>query len=79
MRISRRSFLRAGASTGLLAALAACSDKVYSSAGDKPEISVAAVPPAAVGQLPAPEAVRTKFAMVGDSITKASTASLTEA
>ncbi len=71
--------MRAGASTGLLAALAACSDKVYSSAGDKPEISVAAVPPAAVGQLPAPEAVRTKFAMVGDSITKASTASLTEA
>jgi len=79
MRISRRSFLRAGASTGLLAVLAACSDKVYSSASDKQEIPVASVPPAAVGQLPAPEVVPTKFAMVGDSITKASTPSLTEA
>ena len=79
MRISRRSFLRAGASTGLLAALASCSDKVYSSASDQKEIQVASVPPAAVGQLPAPEAVRTKFAMVGDSITKASSQSLTDA
>jgi lysophospholipase L1-like esterase len=79
MRINRRSFLRAGASTGLLAALAACSDKVYSSASDKQAIPVASLPPASVGRLPAPEAVRTKFAMVGDSITKASTESLTEA
>ena len=35
--------------------------------------------PAGVGQLPAPEVVPTKFAMVGDSITKASTETLTEA
>ena len=70
--------MRAGASTGLLAALAACSDKVYSSASDKPVVSVASLPPAAVGQLPAVEVVPTKFAMVGDSITKASKASLTE-
>jgi lysophospholipase L1-like esterase len=79
MRISRRSFLRAGASTGALAALAACGDKVYSSASDNQQVPVASVPPAAVGQLPAAEVVPTKFAMVGDSITKASTASLTEA
>ncbi len=71
--------MRAGASTGLLAALASCSEKVYSSASDKQEIPVASVPPAGVGQLPAAEAVRTKFAMVGDSITKASTPSLTDA
>jgi lysophospholipase L1-like esterase len=79
MRISRRSFLRAGASAGVLAALSACSEKVYSSASDKPGAAPASLPPAGVGQLPAPEAVRTKFAMVGDSITKASTKTLTEA
>ena len=79
MRISRRSFLRAGASTGLLAALASCGEKVYSSASDRQEVPVASVPPAGVGQLPAPETVPTRFAMVGDSITKASSANLTQA
>ncbi|MGZ4702563.1 MAG: twin-arginine translocation signal domain-containing protein, partial [Ilumatobacteraceae bacterium] len=36
MPMSRRTFLRAGASTGLLAALAACGSTVRSSAKDKP-------------------------------------------
>jgi lysophospholipase L1-like esterase len=83
MQISRRSLLRAGASTGLLAALAACGDGgVRSSASDKQGSPDAPLSPEGVGLLPAPEAAdtaRTKFAMVGDSITKASSKSLTEA
>ena len=74
MRISRRTFLRAGASTGLLAALAACSEKLNSTATDK---SGAPSSPAEVGPLPAAVVERTKFAMVGDSITKASSKPLT--
>ncbi len=75
MRISRRGLLRAGASTGLLAVLAACGDNgVHSSAANK---SGAPSSPTGVGRLPAPEVARTKFAMVGDSITKASSKSLT--
>jgi lysophospholipase L1-like esterase len=79
MPISRRSFLRAGASTGLLAALAACAQKVQSSATDKS--FTADTPQAEVGPLPlpAPEVARTKFAMVGDSITRASSKPLTAA
>ena len=79
MRISRRTLLRAGASTGLLAAIAACGDGgVRSSASDKNGTSAEPSSPIGVGRLPAPEvAARTKFAMVGDSITKASTKSLT--
>jgi ABC-type glycerol-3-phosphate transport system substrate-binding protein len=79
MRISRRALLRAGASTGLLAVLAACGDSaVHSSAADKDGTTPEPAPQTGVGRLPAPEVVRTKFAMVGDSITKASTKSLTE-
>ncbi len=75
MRISRRGLLRAGVSTGLLAVLAACGDNgVHSSASNK---SGAPSSPTGVGRLPAPEVARTKFAMVGDSITKASSKSLT--
>ncbi|MEP7203979.1 MAG: GDSL-type esterase/lipase family protein [Ilumatobacteraceae bacterium] len=80
MRISRRTLLlRAGASTGLFAAIAACGDGgVRSSASDKNgTISRPAAPPR-VGNLPAPEVNHTKFAMVGDSITKASSKHLTE-
>jgi lysophospholipase L1-like esterase len=83
MRISRRSLLRAGASTGLLAVLAACGDSgVRSAASDKDGLPQPPLSPEGVGKLPAPEAApptaRTKFAMVGDSITKASAKSLTE-
>jgi lysophospholipase L1-like esterase len=77
MRISRRSFLRAGASTGLVAALAACAQKVQSSATDKSVTAESSQ--AEVGPLPAPVVSRTKFAMVGDSITKASLKPLTAA
>ena len=77
MRISRRSLLRAGASTGLLAVLAACADGgVHSSATDRNGTGDV------IGRgrpLPAAVANRTKFAMVGDSITKASSQSLTAA
>ena len=66
--------MRAGASTGLLAALAACSERLNSTATDK---SGAASSPAEVGPLPAAAVERTKFAMVGDSITKASSKPLT--
>jgi len=76
MRISRRAFLRAGASAGLLAAVSACVDgDVHSTASDKPGLPAA---PTGVGVLPAAQATRTKFAMVGDSITKASSAALTK-
>ena len=78
MRISRRSLLRAGASTGVLAVLAACGDNgVHSSASNKGGVPDAPSSPAGVGELPAPETPRTKFAMVGDSITRASSKSLT--
>jgi lysophospholipase L1-like esterase len=77
MHISRRTLLRAGASTGLLAALAACGDAgVRSSASDKNGTKPATAPSATgVGRLPAQQQ-RTKFGMVGDSITKASSSSL---
>ena len=76
MRISRRTLLRAGASTGLLAVLAACGDSgVRSAASNKSRSSPS---PTGVGVLPAAaEQTRSKFAMVGDSITKASTKPLT--
>jgi hypothetical protein len=76
MPISRRSFLRAGASTGLLAALAACAGDVHSSAKDKVGVGAAQ---AEIGPLPAAVGGvdRTRFAMVGDSITRASTKPLT--
>ncbi len=78
MRISRRCLLRAGASTGLLAVLAACGDNgVHSSASNKAGTADLPSLPVAVGQLPAAQKARTKFAMVGDSITKASAKSLT--
>jgi lysophospholipase L1-like esterase len=79
MRISRRTFLRAGASAGFLAAVAACGDNgVRSAASNKNAPSAAQPLPTGVGKLPAAAAVtRTKFAMVGDSITKASSKSLT--
>jgi len=77
MQISRRSLLRAGASSGLLALLAACgADGVHTQASDKNTTTVRSSP-SGVGRLPAPEARRTKFAMVGDSITKASSTALT--
>src|SRR5262245_56786271 len=73
--MTRRTLLRAGASTGLLAALAACGDSgVRSSASNKNSRTS----PTGVGVLPAAEHSRTKFAMVGDSITKASTKPLTD-
>jgi lysophospholipase L1-like esterase len=79
MRISRRSLLRAGASSGLLALLAACGgDGVHTQASDKNSTAGGRSSPSGVGKLPAPEARRTKFAMVGDSITKASSTALTE-
>jgi lysophospholipase L1-like esterase len=72
MRITRRALLRAGASTGLLATLAACAKQVQSSAPD-PSIVGDTSPPLVIGPLPgAPKVGHTKFAMVGDSITKAS-------
>jgi TAT (twin-arginine translocation) pathway signal sequence len=83
MQISRRSLLRAGASTGLLAALAACTrNEPRSSASDLEGLPEALPSPEGVGLLPVaetPTTARTKFAMVGDSITKASSKSLTEA
>jgi hypothetical protein len=77
MRISRRALLRAGASTGLLAAIAACTEKAQSAASDQAPGTPSS--PAKIGPLPAasPEVDRTKFAMVGDSITKASSKPLT--
>ncbi|MEP7047716.1 MAG: GDSL-type esterase/lipase family protein [Ilumatobacteraceae bacterium] len=77
MQINRRALLRAGASTGLLAVLAACGDGgVRSSASDKNIVDTQPAPQTGVGVLPAPEVSRTKFAMVGDSITKASSVAL---
>lgn len=79
MQISRRTLLRAGASTGLLAVVAACSEGgVRSSASEKNGTIAEPAAPTGVGKLPAPEVTRTKFAMVGDSITKASSKTLTE-
>jgi len=82
MRISRRAFLRAGAPAGLLAVLAACADAgVHSRASDKNTTVAEPAAPTGVGVLPsapsAPKVSPTKFAMVGDSITKASSKSLT--
>ncbi len=79
MQISRRALLRAGASTGLLAVLAACAEDPQSAATNK---NGAAGPTAAeIGPLPAAQqnTDRTRFAMVGDSITRASTKPLTAA
>jgi lysophospholipase L1-like esterase len=81
MRISRRTLLRAGASTGFLAVLAACGDSgVHSQASNKNGATGDQSSPSGVGKLPAPAAdvTRTKFAMVGDSITKASSTALTD-
>ncbi len=86
MRISRRTLLRAGASTGLLAALSACGGNgVRSSASEKNGIGATPTTtadndsaPTGVGALPA-DVSRTKFGMVGDSIAKASSSSLTNA
>jgi lysophospholipase L1-like esterase len=79
MRISRRTLLRASAPAGLLAVLAACADAgVHSSAADKNTGGIDPAQPTGVGVLPAaPDVNRTKFAMIGDSITKASSRSLT--
>ncbi|MDP9464171.1 MAG: GDSL-type esterase/lipase family protein [Actinomycetota bacterium] len=84
MPISRRALLRAGASTGLLAALAACGDGgVFSSASNKNGNTATTnttanngTMPTRVGALPA-DLSRTKFGMIGDSIAKASSRSLT--
>ena len=77
MRFTRRDLLRAGASTGLIALLAACGDDgVHSTASDKGSSANPSLP-GGVGKLPAAEVTRTKFAMVGDSITKASSKTLT--
>jgi lysophospholipase L1-like esterase len=79
MRISRRTLLRAGASTGLLAVLAACgASGLHSQATDKNGTTGDRSSPSGVGKLPAAEVTRTKFAMVGDSITKASSKVLTQ-
>jgi lysophospholipase L1-like esterase len=79
MRISRRDLLRAGASTGLLAVLAACGESGVRSAGSNKNGSpIVPSSPGGVGVLPATEVSRTKFAMVGDSITKASKQTLTD-
>ncbi len=76
MYVSRRTLLRAGASTGLLALLAACGNGgVHSAASNQNGAGPAS--PTGVGKLPAPQVTRTKFAMVGDSITKASSRALT--
>ena len=77
MRISRRTFLRAGASTGLVAVLAACAEDPQSSATDKGGTVHLSLPE--IGSLPPAQTDRTKFAMVGDSITKASLKPLTAA
>ena len=71
--------MRAGAPAGLLAVLAACADAgVHSRASDKNTTVAEPSAPTGVGVLPsAPKASPTKFAMVGDSITKASSKSLT--
>jgi hypothetical protein len=76
VRISRRSFLGAGLSAGALAALAACGSTVPSKAKAKPLDDSAG---AEIGPLPSapPDHPRTKFAMVGDSITRASSKPLT--
>lgn len=73
MQFTRRGLLRAGVSTTVLAALAACGENVQSAAKDKP----AGGSLEEVGPLPSAATARTKFAMVGDSITKASTPPLT--
>ena len=79
MRINRRTLLRAGASTGFLAVLAACGDSgVHSQAANSNAATGDPSSPSVVGKLPAAEVTRTKFAMVGDSITKASSKILTE-
>jgi lysophospholipase L1-like esterase len=81
MPISRRTLLRAGASGGLLAALVACGDSGVRAAGSNRNAAAAAgSPTASRDSLPAGSAVPvkpTKFAMVGDSITKASSPALT--
>jgi lysophospholipase L1-like esterase len=78
MHVSRRTFLRAGASTGLLALLAACGNGgVHSTASAQSGTAPDPASPTGVGKLPVAQATRTKFAMVGDSITKASTKALT--
>ena len=79
MRISRRTLLRAGASTGFLAVLAACGDSgVHSQASSKNGTTADPSSPSGVGKLPAAQVTRTKYAMVGDSITKASSKVLTD-
>jgi lysophospholipase L1-like esterase len=77
MRITRRDLLRAGASTGILAALAACGSNGVRSAASNKNAPTAQPLPTGIGKLPAAQVTRTKFAMVGDSITKASSKSLT--
>jgi hypothetical protein len=80
MRISRRTLLRGAAPAGLLAVVAACSDSgVRSSAADKNTSGIDPAQPTGVGVLPAAptDVTRTKFAMVGDSITRAASKSLT--
>lgn len=69
--------MRAGASAGLIAAIAGCVDgDVHSTASNKP--GAGSSDQGGVGVLPASQSVRTKFAMVGDSITKASSSALTK-
>lgn len=79
MRISRRTLLRAGAPVGVLAVLAACSDTGVRSSAAAKNSSGIDPSPTGVGVLPAaPTDVNlTKFAMIGDSITRAATKSLT--
>jgi lysophospholipase L1-like esterase len=80
MRVTRRTLLRAGASAGFLAVVAACGDNGVRSATSNKNAPSAAQPlPTGVGKLPAAQVTRTKFAMVGDSITKASSKTLTTA
>jgi hypothetical protein len=77
MQISRRTLLRAGASAGLAAALAACGDRgVHSSASNKFGTVAPGSSSPGVGPLPV-RPNRNTFGMVGDSITKASSKSLT--
>jgi hypothetical protein len=75
MRISRRTLLRAGASTGLLAVFAACAENPTPVATDANGTVRLSLPE--IGPLPAAQKDRTKFAMVGDSITRASSKPLT--
>jgi lysophospholipase L1-like esterase len=80
MLISRRSLLRAGMSAGFLALGAACGDAgVFSSAANRntSATTTASTTKGGVGVLPQARPA-TKFAMVGDSITKASTQALTK-